>query len=325
MQELFEQRRVFAVLGNVGTPTSVVAAPIASKQKAIFFGAFTGAPALRQDPPDRYVFNYRASYREETAASVKYLTQVQKIPPNQIVVFAQEDSYGDAGYDGVRKAMRQVDRDAAEVLRAGYKRNTVDVDAAVAQIVRYHDKTETVRVGPNAELRVAQHPVKAVIMVATYRAAAKFIQKMRDIPRLGKPVFFNVSFVGTDALAEDLKGFNPALCQGVHVTQVVPPFNSGATGVRRYGEALAAFQPQAQPGFVSLEGFIVGSVFVEALKRVGRDLTSERLVDTLEQFSQVDLGFGAPLSFSLSEHQGSRKIWGTRLDAACVAQPLDLD
>lgn len=326
MNELLEQRRVFAVLGNVGTPTSVVAAPIASKQKTIFFGAFTGAPALRQDPPDRYVFNYRASYREETAASVKYLTTVQKIPLEQIVVFAQEDSYGDAGYEGVRKAVRQFDRDAAEVLRAGYKRNTVDVDAAVAQIVRYHDKVENVRVGATSEtLRVAKHPVKAVIMVATYRAAAKFIQKMRDVPRLGKPVFFNVSFVGTDALAEELRGTNPANCQGVHVTQVVPPFSSGATGVRRYGEALAAFQPQAHPGFVSLEGFIVGSVFVEALKRTGPNLTTERLVDTLEQFSQIDLGFGAPLSFSLSEHQGSHKIWGTRLDAACVPEPVDLD
>jgi hypothetical protein len=76
---------------------------------------------------------------------------------------------------------------------------------------------------------------------------------------------------------------------------------------------------------VSLEGFVVGSLFVEALKRVGSDLTTERLVDSLEQFNRVDLGFGAPLSFSLSEHQGSHKVWGTRLDDACEAQPVDLD
>jgi ABC-type branched-subunit amino acid transport system substrate-binding protein len=326
MQDLFE-RRVFAVIGNVGTPTSVVAAPIASKQKTIFFGAFTGAPVLRQDPPDRYVFNYRASYREETAASVRYLTEVQKIPIDQIVVFAQEDSYGDAGFEGVSKAVRQLSHDGEGVLRVGYKRNTIDVENAVAQVLRYHDKTEVVRqAGQYPEvLRVAKHPVKAVIMVATYRAAAKFIQKLRDVPRLGKPLLFNVSFVGTDALAEDLKGISRTLCQGVYVTQVVPPFSSGATGVRRYRDALAAYQPQARPGFVSLEGFVVGSLFVEALKRVGSDLTTERLVDSLEQFNRVDLGFGAPLSFSLSEHQGSHKVWGTRLDDACEAQPVDLD
>jgi branched-chain amino acid transport system substrate-binding protein len=327
MQELLDERKVFAVIGNVGTPTSVVAAPLASQRKTVFFGAFTGAPVLRQDPPDRYVFNYRASYREETAASVKYLVEVQKIPLDQIVVFAQEDSFGDAGFEGVTKAMRKLDHGAKDVLRVGYKRNTTDVESAVAQVLKYHDKTELVRQGsgPADVVRAVKHPVKAVVMVATYKAAAKFIQKLREVPRVGKPFFFNVSFVGTEALADDLKSLDPKLCQGVYVTQVVPAFNSGATGVRRYREALASYQPQAQPGFVSLEGYIVGTVFAEALERAGPQLTTEKLVDSLEQFSGVDLGFGTRLLFSLSEHQGSHKIWGTRLDETCGCQTADLE
>src|SRR5688572_2345608 len=84
MQELLGERQMFGIVGNVGTPTSAVAAPLASQHKAVFFGAFTGAPVLRQDPPDRYVFNYRASYREETAKSVRYLLDVQKLAPDQI-------------------------------------------------------------------------------------------------------------------------------------------------------------------------------------------------------------------------------------------------
>jgi serine/threonine protein kinase/ABC-type branched-subunit amino acid transport system substrate-binding protein len=326
MQELLDRRQVFAVVGNVGTPTSAVAAPIASKQKTIFFGAFTGAPVLRQDPPDRYVFNYRASYREETAESVKYLATVQKIPIDRIVVFAQEDSYGDAGYEGVIKAVRHLNREARDVLRVGYKRNTTDVEGAIAQIVKYHEKTEVIQKNKQGEnVRVPKHPVKAVVMVSTYKAGAKFIQQLRAaVPNL-KPLFFNVSFVGTEALADDLKALGSGLCEGVYVTQVVPPATSGATGVRRYRDALATFQPQAQPGFVSLEGFIVGSVLIEALKRTGRELTTERLIDTIEQFDRVDLGFGAPLSYSLSEHQGSHKVWGTRLDESCVPQPIDLD
>jgi branched-chain amino acid transport system substrate-binding protein len=326
MKELIEQRKVFAVIGNVGTPTSVVAAPYASQQKTVFFGAFTGAPVLRQDPPDRYVFNYRASYREETAATISYLTRVQKLAIEQIVVFAQEDSFGDAGYDGVVKAVRQLGQTNRDVLRVGYKRNSANVDMAIAQVVKYNDQSEAVRAASGTDvIHVAKHPVKAVVMVATYRAASKFIQKLREIPRIGKPLFFNVSFVGTEALADDLKSINPSLCSNVHVTQVVPPFASGATGVRRYREALAKYQPQAQPGFVSLEGFIVGATFVEALQRVGPALSTEKLVDTLEQFKGVDLGFGAQLSFSLSEHQGSHKVWGTRLDDSCAVMPADLE
>lgn len=326
MKELLDQRQVFAVIGNVGTPTSVVAAPLAVQHKAVFFGAFTGAPVVRQDPPDRYVFNYRASYREETAASVRYLVEVQKIPVEQIVVFAQDDSFGDAGFDGVSKAVRQLSHGGHDVLRVGYKRNTTDVEEAVAQIVKYNDRAETIHVAGSLEpKKVLRHPVKAVVMVATYRAASKFIQKMHDVQRFGPQLFFNVSFVGTEALADDLKSINPGLCSGVYVTQVVPPFDSGATGVRRYRDALSQFQPQAQPGFVSLEGFIVGSAFVEALKRTGPELTTEKLVDTLEQFDGIDLGFGTKLSYSLSEHQASHKVWGTRLDKDCTCQTADLE
>jgi hypothetical protein len=65
MQELYEKQQVFGFIGNVGTPTAQVALPYALERKTLFFGAFTGAGLLRRDPPDRYVFNYRASYAEE--------------------------------------------------------------------------------------------------------------------------------------------------------------------------------------------------------------------------------------------------------------------
>ncbi len=328
MKDLLDQRQVFAVVGNVGTPTSVVAAPFAAQRKAIFFGAFTGASVLRQDPPERYVFNYRASYKEETAKSIKYLIEVANLAPEEIAVFAQDDSFGDAGYEGVAKAMRAYNHSGADTLRVGYKRNTADVDAAVAALVKYNAETEggdgSSRRDGN-EGRVQKHPLKAVVMVATYRAAAKFIQKLRAVPALGKTKFFNVSFVGSESLAEELQSINPALCKDVYVTQVVPLWDSGATGVRNYRDALARFQPQAQPGFVSLEGFIVGSIFVEALKRTGPILTTEKLVDTLEQIEDLDLGFGSKITFSLSEHQGSHKVWGTQLDESCKYKVVDMD
>src|SRR5215468_4800797 len=96
MKQLYEKDQVFGLVGNVGTPTAVVALPYALDRKMLFFGAFTGAGLLRNDPPDRYVFNYRASYSEETAAVVNYLVKVRRLLPEQIAVFAQQDAYGDA-------------------------------------------------------------------------------------------------------------------------------------------------------------------------------------------------------------------------------------
>ena len=134
MKQLYEKDQVFGVVGNVGTPTAVVALPYALDRKMLFFGAFTGAGLLRNDPPDRYVFNYRASYAEETAAVVNYLVKVKRLKTEQIAVFAQQDAYGDSGFAGVDKAIRSLGGNDSTILRLNYQRNTVDVDDAVEQL-----------------------------------------------------------------------------------------------------------------------------------------------------------------------------------------------
>jgi ABC-type branched-subunit amino acid transport system substrate-binding protein len=317
VQELITDRNAFAIIGNVGTPTTVEALPYVLSKKVLFFGAFTGSKILRRDPPDRYVFNYRASYEDETARMVNYLIDVKKVPDKGIVVFAQHDSYGDAGYDGATKMLRKKGHND-EVLRVGYERNTLDIDDAVNRVVEYNNAT--VRVAANDYTR--KHPVKAIVMVGTYKASARFIQKIRD--HKIDAILINVSFVGSTALAEELKelGVNPG---GVIVTQVVPHFDSGATGIIRYREALKKFHPDQQPDFISLEGYIVGTLFAEGLRRVGRELDSEKLVDALEHIQDYDPGTGSSLGFSPSQHQASHKVWGTMLDDQGAFKSIDME
>jgi branched-chain amino acid transport system substrate-binding protein len=162
-----------------------------------------------------------------------------------------------------------------------------------------------------------------VVMVATYRPAAHFIEKVRD-QRPGM-IFSNVSFVGSQALSEELTQLGPKYPQGVIVTQVVPlPTGQSTVGIR-YREALAKYAPGEKPDFVSLEGYVTGNLLVDGLKRAGKNLNTEELVNALEAIQKLDMGLGVPLAFGLSEHQASHKVWGTVLDAAGVYQPLDLD
>ena len=305
MRELLERRKVFAILGNVGTPTSKEVLPYALEKGALFFGAFTGAKLLRNDPPDRFVFNYRASYPEETAAQVKYLVEVRRIKPAQIAVFAQEDAYGDAGYEGVATMMRKYKRDPATIIRVGYKRNTTDVADAVRVI-----KSNASR-------------IRAVIMVPTYKAAARFIQKLKD-ERLDL-VFSSVSFVGSNELAEELIQLGPRYAEGVVVTQVVPLPTSGATAIIKYRQALQRYAPAEKPDFVSLEGFLAANLVIEGLKRAGKNLNTDTLIDALESIKGLDIGIGTPLTFGPSEHQASHKVWGTVIDAQGVYRGLDLE
>ena len=291
-------------VGNVGTPTAAVALPYALDRKMIFFGAFTGAGLLRSDPPDRYVFNYRASYAEETAATVNYLVKVKRLKPSQIAVFAQQDAYGDAGFSGVARAIRALSGDENSILRLHYQRNTVDVDDAVDQ------------------LRKSRVPIRAVVMVPGYRAAAKFIEKTRDLfPGM---IYTSVSFVGSTALANELMLLGKKYASGVIVTQVVPALDGHSSLVLDYKAALAKYFPGEQPDYVSLEGYVAANVLITALRRNGPDLDTEKLVTTLENLRDLDIGLGTPVSFGRSEHQGVHKVWGTQIDENGRYQPIDL-
>ncbi len=106
MRDLYEKRKVFAIVGNVGTTPAEKTAPYAIAHKLLFFAPCTGAAFLRRDPPDRYIFNYRASYAEETAALVDYFVKVRRIPANRIAVFAQNDAYGEDAFQGAARALR---------------------------------------------------------------------------------------------------------------------------------------------------------------------------------------------------------------------------
>ena len=305
MKQLYDKDQVFGYIGNVGTPTAQVAIPYALEHRTLFFGAFTGANLLRNDPPDRYVFNYRASYAEETDAVVRYLLRIRRLQPKQIAVFAQQDAYGDAGYAGVSRAFRTLGLNDGAILRLGYKRNTLDVDDAVNQ------------------LRAQKLAIRAVVMVATYRAAAKFIEKTHDLfPGM---IYTNVSFVGSTALADELMLLGPRYASGVIVTQVVPAVGGYSSAVLEYKNALAKYFPGEAPDYVSLEGYVAANVLIQALKKSGPQFDTERLIDTLEATRNLDLGLGTQLNFGRAEHQGSHKIWGTALDESGKFAPIELE
>ena len=305
MNDMIRKRPVFAFIGNVGTPTAEVSVPMILEHKRALFGAFTGAGLLRRDPPDRYVFNYRPSYAEETAAIVKYLLTVRKVLPEQIAVFAQQDGYGDAGFNGVAKALRKGGFDTDRILRVGYQRNAIDIEEAARTLLKHKDR------------------IKAVVMVPTYAPAAAFIKRLRDAGM--NPIFTSVSFVGSGALAEELKSIAPQFAKGIIITQVVPFPWSSATGVLNYRERLARFYPAEAPGFVSLEGYIAAQLLCAGLEKAGPELSTEKFVEALESIRDLDLSLGTQISFGPSDHQGSHKVWATVLDDKVQFQSLDLE
>ena len=287
MVTLIDKEKVLAVLGNVGTPTAKVTVPIATEKKTLRCGAFTGAGLLRPSPPNRYVINYRASYLQETAAMVRGLL-AQGILPYQIAIFSQDDAYGDAGYAGVMRGLKEAGYVHGYRLAHGrYERNTQDVEQGLLEIL--------------------EAPIKprAIIMIGAYAACAKFIRVARR--SLPDATFLNVSFVGSTALRNTL-GHDS---EGVLVTQVVPHFDSDLALAKEYRRDLQAFAPGTEQGFVSLEGYVVARIFVEGLRRAGPEVNRESIIDALLSIHNMDIGLGTPIDYAPESYQGSQMVWPT--------------
>jgi branched-chain amino acid transport system substrate-binding protein len=302
VKEMVEGRKVFAFAGNTGSAAVEAYFDWLLERKVVLYGSLSGAPFLRNDPPDRYVFNFRASYPEEAAAVVRHLVEVRRLAPSQIAYFAQEDAYGEAGWKGLAWQMRRYRHDPAQVVRTGVKRNSVDVDDAVKRI----------RAAPG---------VKAVVCFATHRPVAKLIEKLHSLGL----VFTNASAVEAQELADELRALGPAYTREVLLTQVVPLPTSRASTVLRYQEQLKRYQPPERPDSLSLQGWLAAQLLLEGLRRAGRNLDTERLVDALESIRGLDLGIGVPLSFGPSEHQASHKVWGLKLEPGGAWVPIDLE
>lgn len=281
-KKLIEEDKVFALIGYVGTPTSVASLPIFTAARVPFFAPFTGADALRT-PLNRNIFHIRASYFDETERIVDFLVAsgIKKIS-----VFYQNDAYGKAGLTGVERAMAK--RKIAIAATGTVERNTVDVAAAVKTIGA---------VSPDA-----------VIMISAYKSCAQFIRQAKAAGMGAQ--FINVSFVGSKALADEL-GKDGV---GVVISQVVPFPNVAKTQiVREYQEQMKK-AGSSDFNFSSLEGFIAAKVFVEALRREGKDVTRERLISTLESMNSFDTG-GFIVGFSPAKHTGSEFVDLTMIGA----------
>ncbi|WP_456717047.1 ABC transporter substrate-binding protein [Bradyrhizobium sp. USDA 4353] len=305
MKLLLEKEQVFGFFGNIGAQNAEIAVPFALEQKALLYAPFTGGTAPRHDPPDRYVFNYRASFVEEASAVVHYLMKVRRLKPNQIAAFGENDAIGEQGYAGMTKAYRALGHDDTNILRLSYNRNTVDVDAAV-NVLKQH-----------------KVPIRAVVITATTRAAAKFIEKTRDhFPGL---IYASMSVADGTALSQELLMLGPRFTENVIMTQAVPAVEGYSSEVLEYKNALAKYFPGSTPSYVSYEGYLATNILIDAIRRCGPQVDTERLVEALESTRNLDLGLGAPINFNRGEHQAMHKVWGTQLDHTGKYQPLELD
>ena len=289
---LIDEEQVFALIGAVGTPTSRSATPVAAEAGIPYIAPFTGAAFLR-DPKWQNIINLRASYNQETEEMVERLTTDLGI--QRIAVMYQDDSFGRAGYQG---ALLALERRGMEPVAVGlYPRNTLAVKTALLDLRR-------------------EDP-EAVIIIGAYQPVGTFIAWARYAGL--DAVFMTVSFVGSNALAEQLGPYGT----GVFVTQVVPfPTDESIPIVTAYLDALWAYDPEAVPGFVSFEGYLAGRLAIAGLDRCGQRVSRSCFLDILNQTNVISLN-GFNLTYGDNDNQGSDTVFLTVIGADGQYHPAE--
>ncbi|MFW2543071.1 ABC transporter substrate-binding protein [Primorskyibacter sp. 2E107] len=280
------------LIGAVGTPTASATQPIATEARMPFIGPFTGAGFLR-DSALNNVLNVRASYFAETEAWIDYLVDQQGM--TSIAILYQDDGFGRVGLAGVTAALEK--RGMTLSAEGTYTRNTVAVKTAL--------------------LEIRKAKPDAVVMVGAYKPVAEFIKLSRKLKF--DPTFVNISFVGSKALAGELGEAG----EGVIVSQVVPfPWDASVPVVAQYQAALAAVDASAEPGFVSLEGYLTGRLAIKAMQEAGQDLTRESYLEAMANLQTVDFG-GVTMQFGPGDNQGMDTVFLTRITKDGTFEPVE--
>ncbi|HET7888452.1 MAG TPA: ABC transporter substrate-binding protein [Bradyrhizobium sp.] len=290
--KLIDEDKVFALIGAVGTPTSLVTVPIAKAQNVPFIGPFTGAGFLRASDLDNVV-NIRASYAAEAENWIKHLTEDRHI--KRVAIFYQDDPYGRDGLAGLKQALEKRGMELAA--EATYERNTTAVAAAMRTLKRAEPE--------------------AVVMVGTYAPCAEFIKLARRSDF--NPVFVNISFVGAVALAQELGREG----KGVIVSQVVPfPWDASIKVVADYQAAERLLDAELEPDFVSLEGYLSGRLAAAALEMAGPDPTRAGLLRVINEVGSFDIS-GHRLAVAHRTQDTAAEVFLTVIQGDGTFKPVD--
>lgn len=276
-------QKVFALGFFVGTPTAAKYVPWAESMEIPLVGLFTGAQTLYV-PLRRWVINVRASYFDETREQVQGLWNT--LHYRKIGVIYPNDAFGSAVLAGVENALKT--NGSQPVATASYARQTSDAGEAI-------DKVR------------AANP-DAVVVVGPSNTVAPILREAHA--KGWKPLFLTVSFVGTDDLIQSAGSD----AEGMVITQVVPPYYlTDLKTVALYRRALEKYMPSARPNFVSLEGFLDAMVLTEGLKKAGKGLTREGLIQAIESMRGRDMGLGSDLKlgYSAKVHKGFDHVMPT--------------
>lgn len=271
-----EDRSNFALFNCFGTPMVEAMLPQVIETGIPFLAPFSGALSVR--PKNiRNIFNIRASYAEEADQLVQHLAT---LGVKRLGIVYQNNSFGKEVFNATQAAMSRHKMDATAV--ATVESNSSDAAAAANKI--------------------ALSEPEAVLVGLAGKPTIDFAHAVR-LERRGMPMYA-LSIMGAAATVKAMG----ADAIGMTVSQIVPlPGNMSRPVVRDFQMAWKAAKVAAEPSHLALEGYINARVFVEGLRRAGKNPTRSNFIDSMWSLKHFDLG-GFAVSFNEDGLNGSHFV-----------------
>lgn len=283
--------KVNAILGSVGTPTANVVLPIIKENKIPFIGAYSGGNILR-NKENKYVFNFRASYTQESYAITKKLLSLG-LSVKDIAVFSQNDTYGDSGYFGVLKAiLEEKNVSSSSLAHERYTKDTLNIELGLSKLLDWNND------------------FKAIIIVGVNKATAKFIEYAKeDFPNAK---FFLLSPINVKQIVKELPSFK----DDIYSTQILPAL-SNKNKLKLIDEFKVDYENKfglKDYNLISFEGYLVAKLFILSIEKDGIDISRDSIYKALSDLRDFDIGLGFKSDFNNMNSQYSNKVWISKVN-----------
>ena len=278
--EFVEQDKIFATVGCIGVGPGMAVKDYYTENKMVMvsFGV-TGVTNWIQ-PFNRYIFPIYPLYVDEAKALTRYFYENMKL--KKVAVFYQNDDYGKQGLEGVERYEKE----------KGLK-----VVAAVSAEVTDRDLS-------SHALKLKDSGAEAVIIWANPTHGALLLAESAKIGY--KPQFGTTSTLSDSPVFMQItKGLWAGM---IHSAPIEPPDSNNPLMVK-YRAWHEKYEPNERWGVFYYSGCLYAEPLAEGLRRAGRNLTPETLIKALETMKDWKGGIGAPITFTPTDHQGTKDIY----------------
>lgn len=278
--EFVEQLGIFATVGCIGVGPGMAVKDYYTENKVVMVSFGVSGVTNWIQPFNRYMFPIYPLYVDEAKALTRYFYENMKL--TKVAVFYQNDDYGKQGLEGVERYEKE----------KGLK-----VVASVSAEITDRDLS-------SHALKLKNSGAEAVVMWTMPTHGALLLAECAKIGY--KPQW------GTSSTLSDspvMMQITKGLWAGMINSAPIEPPNSNNPLMVKYRAWHQKYEPNERWGTFYYSGCLYAEPLAEGLRRAGRNLTPETLIKALETMKDWRGGTGGPITFTPTDHQGTKDIY----------------